>query len=303
MATVHDLIQSAVLARLSGEAAEFCDQSRQEIRAGVTDARFAVLFSKASRYAPRAAWNPTSSELASAAELLPGWSPARWSMLDALRVLLVLSRQDLAQASGEKALEEAFRYADEGESCALFRAIPLCPSPERFVWRMSDGCRTNMTTVFEAIAWGSPYPVKYFDDVAWQQLVIKAIFMGVPLYPIHGLDGRLSADLARMALDLADERRSAGRDVQTDVWLTLGAHAGARGLESMELELRSNNTAGRCAAALALARAGETPRLTELAGSESEPQVAETMQRALRGDHSQTAFQQLALTLQPSGNN
>jgi hypothetical protein len=44
---------------------------------------------------------------------------------------------------------------------------------------------------------------------------------------VHGLDERLSGELARMALDLADERRSAGRPVNPLLWLCLGAHGGA----------------------------------------------------------------------------
>jgi len=300
MNTPHDLIQAALASRLTGDALDFFTKSAGEIAEGVEPARFSVLLAKASRYAPRQLLSPNAAEQAQARGILAGWSMARWSTLDAMRVVFVLSLADLAEAPGQAAIEEAFRYADEGESCALFRAIPLCPGAERFVWRVSDGCRTNMTSVFEAIAFDSPFPVTHFDDVAWQQLVIKAVFVGVNLACVHGLDGRLSPELARIALDLVEERRSAGRDVQSDLWMTLGKHAGERGLALIECELREGKTVGRCAAALALARAGETKRLSELASRESDPRVAEVMERALAGTFDQYTFEHLNLSLQES---
>lgn len=289
-----------MLARLSGDALNFCTQSCDEIAAGAEPARFSVLLAKASRFAPRKQLDPTAGEQASANELLKGWSLARWSMRDAMRVLFVLTRPDLAEDSGQAAIEEAFRYADEGESCALFRALPLCPKPERFVWRVSDGCRTNMTSVFEAIAFDSPFPVTHFDDVAWQQMVIKAIFVGVNVASIYGLDDRLSPELARIALDLVEERRSADREIQTDLWMTLGKHGGERAQKLIELELRTGQAAGRCAAALAMARAGGADRLRELCSSESDPRVAEVMERALAGSFDQHTFEHLNLSLQES---
>lgn len=300
MNTPYELIEAAVLSRLTADSLDFCKQSCAEIAAGVEPARFSVLLAKASRFAPREPLNLGASELARADELLQGWSPSRWSMLDAMRVLLVLSRADLKEASGVAAIDEAFRYADEGEACALFRVIPLCPNPERFLWRVTDGCRTNMTSVFEAIAFDSAYPFTYFDDVAWQQLVIKAVFVGVNLSSVYGVDQRLNPELARIALDLVEERRSAGRDVQPDLWMVVGEHGGARGLKLIEAELSEGKSAGRCAAALALARAGKVDRLRELSTSESDPRVALVMERALAGHFDQHTFEQLNLSLQES---
>ena len=101
-----------------------------------------------------------------------------------------------------------------------------------------------------------------------------------------------------MALDLTEERRSAGRKIQPELWITIGSHHPERALESIELELASNHVAGRRAAALALARAGQTDRLRDLAASESDPLVAETMRSALDGTFDQTAFASLEPSLQ-----
>ena len=48
----------------------------------------------------------------------------------------------------------------------------------------------------------TPYPLQHFDNLAWRQALIKAIFIGAPLWRIHGLDQRLSPELARMALGM-----------------------------------------------------------------------------------------------------
>jgi hypothetical protein len=154
-----------------------------------------------------------------------------------------------------------------------------------------------MRAVFEAAACDTPFPYRHFDDVAWRQLAIKCVFVEAPLWRVFGLDRRLGAELARMALDLVDERRSAGRAVQHELWLCLGRFGGDRALASIERELAGGgsppNPAGRCAAAIALARAGEIGRLARLCEVERDPAVAETMRLALKGRIHQGAFRDL----------
>ncbi|MEE8468954.1 MAG: EboA domain-containing protein [Planctomycetota bacterium] len=279
-------------ARLDERAGEWLREHCAEIAAGVDGARFASLLSLASRFTPRAPLAPDRDELERARESLDGWNPERWTLLEAVRARLVLARGDLPGKVFADHLEQAFRYADQGELCALYKTLCLLPGPERFTWRAAEGCRTNIVPVFEAIACDNPYPAAHFDDLAWNQMVIKAIFIGAPLWRVQGLDGRLSADLARMALDLADERRSAGRPVQPELWLCLGSHSGERGLASLERELEGSDTLGRRAAALGLARAGQGQRLEQLRESESDPALAESLRRA-RTECEQTAFRNL----------
>jgi hypothetical protein len=282
--------------RLPAESRGWLDARCVEIAAGVTDDRFAQWISLASRYAPRRSLAPDDSERADADAALSGWNPERWSTLEAARAALVLARPDLAGSGCERALEESFRYADQGELCALYRSIVLLPDGRRFAARAAEGCRSNMGVVFEAVACDSPYPLRHFDDIAWRQLAIKAVFIEAPLWRVYGLDTRLSSELARMALDLADERRSAGRPVQPELWLCLGTHAGERGLESLERELAPSNpnVAGRRGAVLALARAGEEDRLKRLEANERDPDVAVTLGEALAGRHDAAAFRSLA---------
>ena len=296
--SAQELLSAALAARLDGDASAWLARARDEVASG-DDARFAALLAQASRHTKDAPLAPTRAEREAAERVLPGFDPERWTQREAARVLLVLSRPDLAGPSGMAALEGAFRYADEGELRALYRSLALLPDPRRFVWRAGEGCRTNMRSVFEAVALDTPFPVRWFDDVAWRQAVIKCIFIGAPLSRMVGLDGRLSDELARMALDLADERRSAHREVQPDLWLCLGACGGARALAAIEAELdpANSHTLGRRAAALALARAGAAGRLRALFLAERDAAVRATMEAALSGPVNQDAFRTLDPTL------
>jgi len=276
--------------RLSPEENEWVESARNEIADGVASGRFGSLLSLASRHVHRGALEPTSAERDRSETCLTGWNPERWQLHDCVRVALVRARRDLSEESAAESLRDAFRYADEGELRALYRSLALLPNPERFVWQAGEGCRSNMQTVFESIACDNPYPVLYFDDDAWRQMIIKAIFIGAPLWRVSGLDSRLSPELARMALDLVEERRSAGRPVPISLWLCLGEHAGERGVAALEQEMVAADGAGRRAAVLALARAGESERLERLRYRDDDPELARVLAEALEGRFDQTAF-------------
>ncbi len=281
------LLRSFLEPRLDEAARTWLDAATDEVAAGVADTRFGALVSLAARklgFGARERWQLDPAELDAATTLMEGWTPARWTALEAARVVLVLARPDLLEATGPTAIEAAFRFADAGELCALYRSLGHLPQPEAYLWRAAEGCRTNMLDVFEADVCDTPYPTLHFDDVAYNQAVIKALFIGAPLWRLWGLDRRLSPDLARMALDLVEERRSAHREVQPDLWMCLGTFGGERGLAAIELELapfltgaaetadpgtidplsfpRSAN--GARAAILALGRAGASARLGQL---------------------------------------
>jgi hypothetical protein len=289
------LLRAWLEARLDAGALRWFRSSSAEIADGLPDVRFAALIALASRHAGRASLSPGPAELEAAERALEGWNPERWNRLEALRAALLLSRSDLAEESCALAVEQVFQFADEGEQCAFYRALALLPEPQRFLWRAGEGCRSNMRSVFEAVALDTPYPARFFEDLAWRQVVIKALFVGAPLWRLWGLDQRLSPELARMALDLADERRSAGRPVPHELWLALGSHGGGRALEALERELAPDNPnrPGRRAAVYALARAGDTGRLAALARVEQDPLVRADLERARSAPPASGSFRQL----------
>ncbi len=244
--------------RLSRDANAFWISASNEVSNGVSKLRLTQLLALASRHVRAGVpLDPGPDELCLLSAGIPGWDTSRWSLLETLRIALLLASPDMEGDAFPIVLEHCFRFADHGESCTLYRALALLPGGERFVWRAGEGCRSNMRSVFEAVACDSPYAAQHFDEVAWRQLVIKAVFIDVPLWRIDGIDRRLSPELARMALDLADERCSAGRNVPPQLWLCLGPHGGERGLQALRKELAQGDAQGQRGALLALARAGE----------------------------------------------
>lgn len=293
IAGVLEWLQAALVERVDARALAWYAEARAEVAAGCDDLRFANLISMASRRARRRPADLGPAEVERAGELLEGWNPERWSLLDLLRVGLVLSRADLEQESAPRAICAAIRFGDVGELVALYRSLCFLPRPADYVWQAGEGCRSNMNEVFEGIACDNPFPAANFDEVAWRALVVKAIFIGAPLWRVYGLDGRLSAELAHVALDLADERRSAGRPVQPELWACLGAHGGERARASLERELGGGPAPGRRGAALGLARAGLLDELRSWREGEHDPAVLRTLERALAGHRTQAEFRAL----------
>jgi hypothetical protein len=299
--TIHSLLRDAARGRLPPPGQAWLDGAVAEISelgaGGGADERFGALLSGASRHAHRQPLAPTDAERGSARAAVEGLEIERWTLLETMRVALILARRDLARPGAGAAIESAFQYADEGELCALYRSLALWPDPKRFAARAGEGCRSNMRSVFEAVACDTPYPAKCFDDLAFNQCVVKAIFIGAPLWRVWGLDARLNPELARMALDLADERRSAGRPVQPELWLAIGKHGGARGVQSLERELDPGNPnqVGRRAAALALGRAGASAQIDAWLAKEKDPKVVEALRAAKSGAVAQAAFARLAV--------
>jgi hypothetical protein len=284
--SILSIINGFLASRLESKALQFVHTTQQEIHQCVEDARFSALIALASRHSPRQALTPTTVEIAQANDTLAGWNPENWSLLETARISFVLSRPDLLADDFEARFNRWFAYADEGESCAYYRVIPLLPEPQRFIWRAAEGCRTNMRSVFTAVACDSPYPAAYFDDVAWNQLVVKALFTETPLSRVLGIDRRLSPALSIMVLDYMDERTSAGRNIPLDAWLCLGEFGDARVDLYVQSALKTGDIKTQCAALLALART----KKAEPQAKFTHPEHLKIMQKASAGPVDQTVF-------------
>lgn len=283
----------ALAERLDVAGQAFLAQALKESAASGDDAasRFGVRLGLASRHARRRPLDLGDAEHDAGRSIVPGLDPEAWTLLDLLRVRLVLALPDLASERTASILEEAFRYGDEGETCALLRSLALLPGPERFVWRAAEGCRSNMRSVFEAAATDTSFPAAHFDDVAWRQALLKSLFIGAPLWRVVGVDERLDAETQRMALDYADERRSAGRSVPPELWMLLaGAELDERALHSVEAEVTVGPGPARAGAYLALARGGRTGILRAHVELETNDLAAAVGRTALAGHRDSRAF-------------
>ncbi len=127
----------------------------------------------------------------------------------------------LPDADQAPALLRLFEAGEMGEQESLLRVLSLFPSPGRFAETGLTGCRTNARRVFEAIACENPFPAAHFPELGINQMVMKAIFIEVPVARIERLSERLGPELVRMVEGYKSERLAAGRSVPADVELLL----------------------------------------------------------------------------------
>lgn len=211
----------------------------------------------------------TADDLAQANRIRAGFDPAGWSVDEAARIAIVL-RFAARDPDGFPALfTELCRSAEVGEAIALYRGLPLFPSPDRLVDQAGEGLRTHMRAVFEAIAHRNPFPREQFDQDRWNHMVLKALFIDSTLAPIQGLDERSNAELAQILSDYAHERWAAGRPVTPELWRCLGPFAEGRLVEDLKRVASSSDVANRRAAALAL-HASPAPEARDILASMGE---------------------------------
>lgn len=147
------------------------------------------------------------------------WPLSAWTVDELGRISLLLSvAGSPADTELPSIVEDCYEHGDNRERQAVLRALPLLPRGERFLPVALEACRTHVQPIFEAIACENPYPAAHFPEASFNHLVLKALFTGVALGRIWGLDNRVTPELMRMADDYASERRAAGRSVPPDIW-------------------------------------------------------------------------------------
>ncbi|MEO0826739.1 MAG: EboA family metabolite traffic protein [Cyanobacteria bacterium J06639_14] len=208
-------------------------------------------FSRVTRRVSKATLALTEADLQAAHKLRASWNPEGWSVDQAVRTFMILSFPTDDADRYVTAIETLFSAANVAEQIALYQSLPLLPYPERFKARTIEGLRSNMTSVFNAIALKNPYPADYFDEAAWNQMVLKALFVDSHLSQIQGLDARANPKLAQMLSDYAHERWAAGRAVNPQLWRPMGPFAKGLLIADLERVLDSPERFEQQAAALA----------------------------------------------------
>jgi hypothetical protein len=182
-----------------------------------------MAFALAARQTGRVAPDPTPAELARLRAAGVTWPVASWGLDGLTRgALLLHAAAELAPGELEALVEDCFLQGDTRERQAVLRILALLPDPGRFVPLGVEACRTSVQPVFEAIACENPFPAGHFPESSFNQMVLKAVFIGVAVGRILGLEARITVELRRMAADYASERRAAGRSVPDDVVYLLG---------------------------------------------------------------------------------
>jgi len=210
----------------------------------------------------------------------------RWSGAEAARLILLMSAIERDPVQAENIITAYYRMGDESEHMALLRGLIFFAPADFLTVIALDAGRTNNLEVLAALSLDNPYPGCLFNEAQFNQMVLKALFLGLAIERIHGLDKRANPDLARMGENYVVEREEAGRPVPVDIWLAVGPCASETGRQQMIDYLGHEEIGHRYYCTLSLTRRlpldpALMPILRQRLDREQESLILELLQDAL----------------------
>ena len=213
------------------------------------DRNFYLAYSACPRFIPQDAIELTAAERDEVEKHYPNFSATDWTLDQLARVLLLTA---LPTDRNVALIDNLAGTADYRELIALYKGLYWLDNAADFAPRAREGLRTNMVGVFDAIALANPFPHAYLPEAAWNQMVLKAMFMERPIYRVYRIEDRKNATLARIFLDYAEERWSAHRAVSPELWRFVSGFADERFLPGMQRTILEDEELPRLAAIRAL---------------------------------------------------
>lgn len=212
------ILRELVARQVGPPAGEWLGQALATVEAAADREAFLEIFAAVARRLGKGPVGLAEEDRLRLSAASVSWPVEAWGVDELGRVALLVAVAARWPAPEVEALvEQCYRQGDARERQAVLRALPFLPAAERFLPVGVEACRTHIQPLFEAIACENPYPARCFPELNFNQMVLKALFTGVALDRIVGLEGRLTPELARMAADYASERRAAGRSVPADI--------------------------------------------------------------------------------------
>jgi hypothetical protein len=221
---VSSALEAWFAGQLSADVRPWYLAALTDVRQGGPDSQaFAVRWSGCGRRVGRAALVlPDNEAQRLIREGLP-LVPAGWGRDEAARGLLLLAAlEGRPAAAGRVAVERLYRQGEMREQQAIVRMLGHLPAPAQYAELASEAVRSNVVSVLEALACDNPFPAAHMPALGFDQMIMKAIFNGLPLDRVAGLQTRNTPELRRMVEGYASERRAAGRPVPADLGLILG---------------------------------------------------------------------------------
>lgn len=213
----------------------------------------------------------------------------RWSSADAARLILLMSAIEREPELAENIILSYYKMGDESEHIALVQGLIFFAPGEYLTELALDVGRTNNLEVLAALTLDNPYPACFYSESAFNQMVLKALFLGLAIERIEGIEQRTNPDLTRMCENYVVEREAAGRTVPNDIWLAIGPFASDTGRQQMIDYLDHENVGHRYYSTLALVqRLSQDPTLTTILKqrleTEQEPMIHKLLQDTLQAE-------------------
>ena len=248
-------LKSLIERQLDDPGNQWFQEQNQKIEENrFDDFEFDVAFGLASRKLGKDDLNLTENDLNFAESLRKGFNPCKWSIDIALRIYIILRFTEGNKENFITKFKQLHKFADGQELIALFSGLPLFEHSEELTNIVTNALRTNVKSEFESIAHYNPYPFEQFDHNAWNNMVLKSLFIGAMLNPIFGLDTRANLELAKILKDYANERWAAKRFVSPELWRCVGPFAEEYFLSDLKRVLTTGLDIEKKAVALSLAQ-------------------------------------------------
>lgn len=212
-AAVIGLLREWLQRKVTAEPIQWLDAEIDRLRTKLDERRLAVALGLVARKMGRDDLALGPSDIAAALRLRAGWQPELWSTDEAARVAILLAAHQGDDRAFATRVDWLCTTAEITEHVAILKGFAVFPAPSLLHDRAREGMRSSIQPVFEAIACRNPYPADYFDEAAWNQMVVKCVFVGAPIGTIIGLHQRRNPELVQMLGDLVAERRAASRPV------------------------------------------------------------------------------------------
>src|SRR5690606_17726412 len=131
-------------------------------------------------------------------------------------------------------IDRLFKYGEMEELVALYSALPIYHHPTEWRLHSTEGIRSNMAPVRQAILLNNHYPSRFVDEGAWNQLLLQAFFTDEALPQIIGRKARNNERLASALIDYAYELHAANRNINPFLWILAAPYLDDRAYRLME---------------------------------------------------------------------
>lgn len=205
----------------AGKAVDYLTQQVDAFQANPQTATFYRVFTAIPRFVPKQFVEVPDAMRLAVEQLRSGFTVAGWTLDRLARVWWLLQLPADDQTAYVNSITQLFKAAELNELVALYSALPVLAYPEAWRFQATEGVRNNIADVQSAIMLHNPYPADYFDEAAWNQMILKAFFTDKDVTRIIGLTERKNARLSQTLVDYAAERRAAGRSLPPNIELVM----------------------------------------------------------------------------------
>lgn len=118
-------------------------------------------------------------------------------------------------------LKQYYQAGDSAEKSAFLKGLPLIDSNGEAKNIAVNAARCNSLDEFSALTLNNPYPAEHFEELNFNQLILKALFNGLEINDVANFEQRKNANLTNMCFSYAVEQALADRIPPASLWTAI----------------------------------------------------------------------------------